>query len=150
MIKWMRTTVITLSLLALGSLLVSPAMVGASTASDSACDGVRLLDSNAKCKSTDAAASQSAFSGILQTLINIFSIVVGAVSVIMIIIGGFRYIISGGDSSSTKSAKDTILYAVIGLAIVIFAQTIVRFVITRTTEKPAAPSKKSTFVVRNI
>ena len=109
-----------------------PAIAHATPASD-ACSGIQLVDPGAKCN--DAAASQSAFSGILKTVINVFSIVIGAVSVVMIIIGGFRYIISGGDSSATKSAKDTILYAVVGLAVVIFAQTIVRFVITRTTAK---------------
>ena len=50
--------------------------------------------------------------------------------IIMIIIGGFRYIISGGDSSSVQGAKNTILYAIVGLLIVVFAQVIIRFVLT--------------------
>jgi len=119
--------------------LVPAAAVHADAASD-ACDGVKLIDPSAKCD--DTAAGQKGFSDILKTIINTFSIVVGAVSVVMIIIGGFRYVISGGDSSATKGAKDTILYAVIGLAVVIFAQVIVRFVITQTTAKPAPAKKK--------
>lgn len=68
---------------------------------------------------------------IVTTIINIFSIIVGAVSVIMIIIGGLRYITSAGDSSNVSGAKNTILYAIVGLVIVIFAQTIVKFVVSR-------------------
>lgn len=140
------------SLLALGligAFTFIPSVVNADAASD-ACAGIKLVDDTAKCD--DAAGGQSAFSSVLKTLINTFSIVVGAVSVIMIIIGGFRYVISGGDSNSTKSAKDTILYAVIGLVVVLFAQVIVRFVISNAT-KPAptpAPAKKTTSIVRFI
>jgi hypothetical protein len=65
-------------------------------------------------------------------IINIFSWIVGVVSVIMIIYGGFRYITSGGDSNSVTSAKNTILYAIIGLVIVALAQVIVNFVLDKT------------------
>lgn len=70
---------------------------------------------------------------IISTVINIFSLVVGVISVIMIIIGGFKYITSGGDSGNVTSAKNTILYAVIGLVVVALAQIIVRFVVGRLT-----------------
>ena len=70
---------------------------------------------------------------IITNIVNILSILVGAISVIMIIIGGFRYITSGGDSGSVAGAKNTIIYAVVGLVIVIFAQVIVNFVITEST-----------------
>lgn len=66
---------------------------------------------------------------IIKTVINIFSLVVGVVSVIMIIIGGFRYITSGGESGSVSGAKNTIMYAIIGLVIVALAQVIVQFVL---------------------
>ena len=74
--------------------------------------------------------SDDNFSFLIKKIINIFSVVVGAVSVVMIIIGGFRYIISGGDSSGISGAKNTILYAIVGLVIVLFAQVIIRFVLT--------------------
>jgi len=57
--------------------------------------------------------------------------VIGFVSIIMIMIGGFRYITSAGDSNSTSAAKNTILYAVIGLVVVAMAQVIARFVINQ-------------------
>ncbi|MDZ7785873.1 MAG: hypothetical protein U5L95_02000 [Candidatus Saccharibacteria bacterium] len=66
---------------------------------------------------------------IISTVINVLSIVVGVVAVIMVIIGGLKYIISSGDSGNVQSAKNTILYAIVGLVIVAFAQIIVRFVL---------------------
>jgi hypothetical protein len=53
---------------------------------------------------------------------------IGAVSVIMIIIGGLRYVISNGDQKSIESAKNTILYAVIGIVVAISSYAIVHFV----------------------
>lgn len=67
--------------------------------------------------------------GIITKVINLVSMVAGAVAVFMIIIGGVMYILSHGDSSSVKKAHDTLLYAIIGLFIVIMAQAIVRFVL---------------------
>jgi hypothetical protein len=54
------------------------------------------------------------------------------VAVIMIIYGGFRYITSGGDSNRVGSAKNTLIYAIIGLIIVALAQLIVHFVLSTT------------------
>ena len=62
-------------------------------------------------------------------IVNLVSIVVGAISIIMIIYGGFRYITSGGDSGRVGSAKNTLIYAVIGLIVVALAQLIVNFVL---------------------
>jgi hypothetical protein len=64
-----------------------------------------------------------------QKIVNIFSIIVGAVSILMIIYGGFRYITSGGASEKVGGAKNTLIYAIIGLVIVALAQVIVHFVL---------------------
>jgi len=71
---------------------------------------------------------------LIRDVINIFSIIVGAISVLMIIYGGFRYITSSGDSGKVTNAKKTIMYALIGLAIVGLSQLIVYFVLTKSTE----------------
>ncbi len=71
--------------------------------------------------------------GIIRQIINVASLLVGAICVIMIIFGGFRYMVSGGESSGVTSAKNTILYAVVGLIVVLLSQALVRFVFTRTT-----------------
>jgi hypothetical protein len=64
-----------------------------------------------------------------EDIVNVMLYVLGAIAVIMIVIGGIRYATSGGDSSSIKGAKDTILYAVIGLIVAILAYAIVNFVL---------------------
>jgi len=68
---------------------------------------------------------------LIRDVINIFSIIVGAISVLMIIYGGFRYITSSGDSTKVGNAKKTIMYALIGLAIVGLSQLIVYFVLSK-------------------
>jgi len=67
----------------------------------------------------------------IALIINILLFLIGAVSVIMIIIGGIRYVLSGGDSTQITGAKNTILYAVIGLVVALLAYAIVNFVVTR-------------------
>jgi hypothetical protein len=69
---------------------------------------------------------------LISQIIEVFSVIVGIVAVIMIIWGGFKFITSGGDSGNVTSARNTILYALIGLVIVALAQIIVRFVLTKT------------------
>ncbi len=70
---------------------------------------------------------------IIHLVINTLSAVVGVVAVIMIVVGGFKYITSGGADTNVSSAKNTILYAIIGLVIVALAQFIVRFVLGKVT-----------------
>lgn len=70
-------------------------------------------------------------SGVIAGAINLLSVAVGVIAVIMVIIGGLKYIMSSGDSNNINSAKNTILYAIIGLVIVAFAQVIVRFVLDK-------------------
>lgn len=66
---------------------------------------------------------------IFTTIVNVLLFVIGALSVIMLIIGGLRYAVSGGNSSSITAAKNTILYAIVGLVIAFFAFAIVNWVL---------------------
>lgn len=70
---------------------------------------------------------------LVHHIVNLLSAVVGVVAVIMIIFGGFRYVTSGGSDSSVTSAKNTILYAIIGLVIVALSQLLVHFTIKNIT-----------------
>ncbi|HET8884023.1 MAG TPA: hypothetical protein VFM68_00955 [Candidatus Saccharimonadales bacterium] len=65
----------------------------------------------------------------IKDIINVMLFLIGAISVIMIIIGGIRYTTSAGDSSRVKASKDTIMYAVVGLVIALMAFAIVNFVV---------------------
>ncbi len=67
--------------------------------------------------------------GFIQNIVNVLLFLIGAVSVIMIVIGGLKYVLSQGDQSSITSAKNTILYSVIGLVVALLAYAIVNFVI---------------------
>ena len=66
---------------------------------------------------------------LIRRIINLMLYAIGVISVIMLIFGGFKYVISGGQKESVTAAKNTILYAVVGLLVAIFAYAIVRFVI---------------------
>lgn len=67
---------------------------------------------------------------IFTVVVNILLYIIGAISVIMLIVGGIRYTISNGDSSQVTSAKNTILYAIVGLIIAFLAYAIVNWVLT--------------------
>ena len=69
-------------------------------------------------------------SSIVRRAINIMLFGVGVLSVVMLIFGGFRYVISGGKKESVTNAKNTILYAIIGLLISLFAYAIINFVVS--------------------
>ncbi len=94
------------------------------------CLGVTLGDTD-QCAPTEEGQAENTITSLAQEIIDVLSLIVGIVSVIMIIIGGLRYITSSGDSTNVTNAKNTILYAIVGLVIVLFAQTIVRFVVGR-------------------
>ena len=68
--------------------------------------------------------------GVFRQITNVILYIVGIVAVIMLIVGGIRYVVSGGDSKKVTDAKNTVLYAIIGLVICFFAFAIVNFVIS--------------------
>lgn len=74
-------------------------------------------------------SSISATEGVKRA-INILLYLVGVISLIVVIVGALRYVLSGGNPQSTNAAKDTILYAVIGLVVALLAYAIVNFVLT--------------------
>ncbi len=65
---------------------------------------------------------------IFQTVTNILLFLIGAIAVIMLIIGGIRYVISGGDQAQVTAAKNTILYAIVGIIVAFLAYAAVSFV----------------------
>ncbi len=69
----------------------------------------------------------------LTDIINLLLFLAGAIAVIVIIIGGIRYITSTGDAMRIKQAKDTILYGIVGLIIAIFAYAIVNSLVWQLT-----------------
>jgi hypothetical protein len=84
---------------------------------------------------TDTGGGQNASDvpRLIKGALTLLTYVVGVASIIMIVIGGLKYVTSSGDSNAIQSAKNTIVFAVVGLVIAIFAQGIVRFVFDKVT-----------------
>lgn len=89
-----------------------------------ACNG--QTENTAICGDTNKTEAK----GVVKNLINVFLYVIGILSVIMIIHSGLKYVNSRGDAEAIKSAKNTLLYAVIGVIVALMAFTIVNFVIS--------------------
>lgn len=121
-IKLTLASLLMIPILALGvSVVVDPAAVSASSIFDGADAG----------QGDDVPGSL--FDGsdsIFKTVVNILLYVIGAVSVIMLIVGGIRYTVSNGDAKQVEAAKNTIMYAIIGLVIAFLAYAIVNWVLT--------------------
>ena len=104
---------------------------------DNVCTGVNVAGTGTGSIATpdgSCATNSTGTTGIqnlLKLVINVFSVIVGFIAVVMIIYGGVKYITSGGDSNNISSAKNTIVYAIIGLVIVAIAQVIVHFVLEK-------------------
>jgi hypothetical protein len=109
------------------TLVLAPAVVQAAPKSD-VCGAI---GSDADCGKTPANGID--LNSVVTTVVNLLSVIVGITAVIMIMISGFKYVTSGGDSSSVASAKNTLIYAIIGLVVVAFAQAIVKFVLQKAT-----------------
>ena len=115
----------------LATVQATPAYFAASS-SDEVCEAIGAVDPNNTSNACNPKA-EGAINKLLRLTINLLSIVAGVISVIMLMIAGLKYMTSQGDASQTASAKNTLIYALVGLVIVAFAQLIVAFVLTNTT-----------------
>jgi len=140
MIQKLKTLIISLSLLLSFTapvVLATPSAMAADINSDnihnSLCNGSNINITNpgttAQTNTCPADANGSNLQTLLTKVINVLSVLVGAIAVIMIIIAGFRYVTSAGNEQGVGAAKKTILYALIGLVIVALSQLIVHFVL---------------------
>jgi hypothetical protein len=111
----------------------APLLVPATTyglfesAKEQACAGANLNDST----NCNEAQNNTKVSNTLASVINILSLVLGIIAVIMVIVGGIKFTTSQGDGNATASARNTIIYAVVGLVVAALAQVIVKFVLSR-------------------
>jgi len=113
------------------------------------CDGSQRTDCNVIGRSCKDAPSDAALcedngeqqtaknntlfgkNGIITKATSLIAMIIGVAAVIMIIVGGIQYVLSSGDGTNTKNAKNTILYALIGLVVAIMAQSIIAFVLVK-------------------
>jgi hypothetical protein len=113
---------------------VAYADLNPSTIKTELCNGTNgdTDDTSSGCADTGGVSLED----IMRKVITIFSIIVGFVAVVMIIVGGIKYITSGGDSGNISGAKNTIIYAIIGLIIVALAQVLVHYVLKNVNNQP--------------
>lgn len=117
----LKLSIIALFVAAGVGMVSAPTYVAAcSSAADCVQDGV---------DDAGGTGSKVSLGNLIKTVVNVLLYILGAIAVIMIVIGGIKYTTSNGDSSAVTSAKNTIMYAVIGLVIAMMAYAIVNFVI---------------------
>ena len=93
------------------------------------CDQTNIEGNESPVCSTDGSNPLTGTDGVITKIANIIALMTGIAAVIVIMVGGFEYVRSGGDSSKVNKAKNTILFAVIGLVIVVVARTLVALAI---------------------
>lgn len=114
--------------LAIFSGVMLPTLALAQTPKDAVCEGVGLGSGGAGCETPTGSPNVDTA---VQTGLKFFAAVVGIIAVIMIMVGGLRYMMSGGDAGKAASAQNTVIYAAVGLVIALLAQVIAQFVLVK-------------------
>lgn len=83
------------------------------------------------CKNTNSSNPLTGKTGILTKVAKLLVVVIGIVAVVMIVIAGIMLVISQGDPQKVATARETIIYALVGIAVAVLAQAIIVFVLTR-------------------
>ena len=116
-------------------------LLGVFTPSVSAANGIDICSGDSKdsvyCQNKDKGEDQ--VNGIIKTIVGVLLMAVGAISIIMIVIGGILFALSSGDAQKAAKARSTILYAVVGLIVSVFASAIVNFVFDGFSKPPVKP-----------
>lgn len=130
----LRTLIIALTMLLLPAGLVPMTASAACSGNNSAGQVLQGIGQ------TGSDCTDSGVSSAVSAVVKVLSFVAGAIAVIMIIVSAFKYITSGGDSNRVSSAKTTLIYALIGIAIAALAQILVNFVITQSNNVAHCPA----------
>ena len=130
-------------ILAAGILMIG--LLGVFTPAVSAANGINICSeenqNSVYCQNKDKGEDQ--VNGIIKTIVEVLLTAVGAISIIMIVIGGILFALSSGDTQKAAKARSTILYAVVGLIVSVFASAIVNFVFDGFNKPPAKPDASS-------
>lgn len=111
-----------------------PVAVYAQTATSEisdACDKAKANGAKmpAFCESYQKEQTKNPITDTISKIANILAFISGAVAVIMVMYGGFQFMTSNGDSGKVTKGRDTVLYAAVGLVVIIFARLIVNFAV---------------------
>ncbi len=108
-----------------------------------ACNGIKSISTTASCTKSNVLQSTA------HKVVNIMSIVVGLISVIMLLVAGIKFVTAGGDSNSVQSARNTLIYALIGVFIAVLAQVLVRTVLNTATSIQNNSYLNTSSVIKN-
>jgi hypothetical protein cdiviTM7_00627 len=122
------TKILTVGMLMIGLFGVFAPAVSAANGIN-ICSGENGGDKSVYCQNRGSGETQ--VNGIIKTIVEVLLTAVGAISIIMIVIGGIMFALSSGDAQKAAKARNTVLYAVVGLAVSLFASAIVNFVFNR-------------------
>lgn len=125
-LRYIFAAALTGLLLTTSTALAQP-LYAATASSNDACEALQKLDPNKQ----SCGDSNSDSNKIIRLALNMLSIIAGVIAVIMLIVSGFKYITSQGDANQIAGAKNSLIYAVVGLVIVALSQAIVKFVLAR-------------------
>jgi hypothetical protein len=114
---------------------LSPVTFAATDLFNEVCNGSANNSAVCQDRQDNQTAGNNAFFGnndsLLIKVANLLSLIVGIAAVIMIIVGGIKYILSSGDSSNVNSAKNMIIFAIVGLVVVAVSRSIIGFVVSK-------------------
>ena len=124
--KLYKKIILTLSVVLGMGVLFAPSAAMAITVWDDACAD---NPNTALCQGKD----EDKLPDMIKTIVNVLLYVLGAVSVVVIIMAGIFYTVSSGDSAQVTKAKNTLMYAIVGLVVALLSYAIVNFVIDKIT-----------------
>ena len=124
-IKTLVTGLIIIPIMMLGMLVLPTSL----PVSAKVCEDGRTISDGAECGNESGVSCLFGEDCAFSNIVNAALYVIGAISVIMLIYGGIRYTTSGGNAASVTAAKNTILYAIVGIVVAVLAFAIVNFVL---------------------
>ena len=127
----MKKTITTFLLGIFGALILGTAPSANAQAVDLNTVKEKTQQGQCEVRNQGSNCDNSGLTSLFRTVVNILLFLVGSLAVIMLVIGGLRYVTSNGDQNAVTSAKNTILYAIIGIVVAFLAYAAVNFVITQ-------------------
>lgn len=127
----MKKILFLVAVLLSGVIVLTGPLVSASpfdNAKEDACKGA-ALDGTSSCD--QLASGNKDPNATVKLALKLFAAIVGIIAVVMIMVGGLRYMMSGGDAGKAASAQNTVLYAAVGLVVALMAQLIAQFVLVK-------------------
>jgi hypothetical protein len=141
MVSIMFSSIIGLTALAPAYALSAPVKADtyfADASTDAACGALTQLNNDQDCTT-----GATKVSSVLETIVQIISFLAGAIAVVMIVLAGFKFITSGGDANKVASARNSLIYALIGIVVVALAQTIIHFALNNATQADPCASNSN-------